>query len=86
MQNIRESVFGTFKNICTVVVHCWYIKDASAGFCQQIFKKSSDSILGKIDKKDLCHAWQILAIKKRGLGGLGESVKKGKFETKVFFR
>ena len=29
----RVSVVGTFKNICTVAVHCWYIKDAFAGFC-----------------------------------------------------
>ena len=26
----KESVVETFKNICTVVVHCWYIKDAFA--------------------------------------------------------
>ena len=26
----KESVVGTFKSICTVVVHCWYIKDAFA--------------------------------------------------------
>ena len=38
-ENIRESVVGTFKNICTVAVHCWYIKDAFAGFSQQIFAK-----------------------------------------------
>ena len=25
--------------MCTVAVHCWYIKDAFAGFCQQIFLK-----------------------------------------------
>ena len=37
--------------ICTVAIHCWYIKDVSAGFCQQIFKKKSEGILGKIDKK-----------------------------------
>ena len=34
-----ESVVGTFKNSCTVEVHFWYIKDAFAGFCQQIFEK-----------------------------------------------
>ena len=38
-KNTRESVVGTFKNICTVAVHCWYIKDAFAGFCQQIILK-----------------------------------------------
>ena len=33
-KNTRESVVvGTFKNTCTVAVHCWYIKDAFAGFC-----------------------------------------------------
>ena len=26
----KQSVVGTFKSICTVVVHCWYIKDAFA--------------------------------------------------------
>ena len=36
----KESVFGIFKNICTVAVHCWYIKDALAGFCQKIFQKT----------------------------------------------
>ena len=30
----RESVVETFKNICTVAVHCWCIKDAFAGFWQ----------------------------------------------------
>ena len=29
----KEYVVGTFKNICTVVVYCGYIKDAFAGFC-----------------------------------------------------
>ena len=26
----KESVVGTFKNVYTVGVHCWYIKDALA--------------------------------------------------------
>ena len=26
----KESVVGTFKNICTIVVHCSYIKDIFA--------------------------------------------------------
>ena len=45
-----------FKNICTVAVYCWYIKDAFAGFCQQMFDKkyTSEDILEKIYKK-LCH-------------------------------
>ena len=38
-KNTRESEVGTFENICTVAVHCWYIKDAFAGFSQQIFEK-----------------------------------------------
>ena len=33
-----DHVVGTFKNICTVPVHCWYIKDAFAGLCQLIFE------------------------------------------------
>ena len=48
----RQSVVGTFKNISTVAVLCWYIKDAFAEFCQQIFEQNiSEGILGKIDKK-----------------------------------
>ena len=51
-KNTRESVVGTFKNICTVAVHYWYIKDAFAGFYQQIFQaKNSEGILGEINKK-----------------------------------
>ena len=47
----RESPVGTFKNISTVAVHCWYIKDAFAEFCQQIFEQNIiEGILGKIDK------------------------------------
>ena len=38
-KNTRESVVGTFGNICTVAVHWWYIKDAFAEFYQKIFKK-----------------------------------------------
>ena len=52
-KNNRESVVGTVKNICIVAVHCWYLEDAFAEFCQQIFKKKSERILGKIDKKIL---------------------------------
>ena len=40
-ENIGESVVGTFKNICTVAVHCWYMIDVFAGFCQQILKKKN---------------------------------------------
>ena len=55
-KNPRESVVGAFKYICTVAVHCWYIKEAFAGFCQQIyFKENSEGILGKIDES-FCHA------------------------------
>ena len=51
----RVSVVGTFRNICTVSVHFWYIKDAFAGFCQKKFEKEniSEAILGKIDIKHL---------------------------------
>ena len=36
--------------------------------------------------KNFCQAWQILAINEVGEGGgLSESVKKGKFVTKIFF-
>ena len=52
-KNNRESVVGTVKNICIVAVHCWYLEDTFAEFCQQIFKKKSEGILGKIDKKTL---------------------------------
>ena len=38
-KNNRESVVGAFKNICTLAFHCCYIKDAFAGFSQQILKK-----------------------------------------------
>ena len=37
-KNTRESIAGTFENICTVAVHCWYIKCAFAGFCQKFQK------------------------------------------------
>ena len=40
----KESVVGTFKNICTVAVHYWDIKDAFAGFWHTHTKKS-ESIL-----------------------------------------
>ena len=57
----KESVVGTFKNTVAVAVHCWYIKDAFAGFCQQIFeeKNVSEGILEKIDKKKLSHQADI---------------------------
>ena len=38
-KNPREFVVGAFKYICTAAVHCRYIKEAFAGFCQQIFLK-----------------------------------------------
>ena len=47
----RKYVVGTFKNIITVAVNCWYIKDALAEFCQQIFEQNiSEGILGKTYK------------------------------------
>ena len=33
------------KKICTVAVHWWYIKDAFAGFRQQIFGKKKDILV-----------------------------------------
>ena len=42
-KKIQDSVVGTFKNICTVAVHCWYIKDAFVGFWPQIFKKIQEA-------------------------------------------
>ena len=42
-ENTKDSVVGTFKNICTVAVHCWYIKDAVVGFWPQIFKKIQEA-------------------------------------------
>ena len=35
----EKFVVGTWKNICTVAVHRWYIQDTFAEFCQQIFEK-----------------------------------------------
>ena len=80
---MKKSVVGTFKNICTVAVQCWYIKYVFAGFCQEILKKQSKGILGKIDKKLLSRLADFGY--QRG-EGLGESVKNGKFATKIFFR
>ena len=70
-QKIRDSAVGTFKNICTVAVHYWYIKHAFAEFWQQTFEKKeffSEGILRKIDKKllpclayfgqKICQAWR----------------------------
>ena len=65
------------KNICTVAVHCWYIKDAFAGFCQQIILKNV--------RRHLRENWQkkqILAIK--WVGGLHESVKKENLWQNLF--
>ena len=47
-------------------------------FVNKLLKKNiSEGILGKIDEKRLA-VW--------GMGGLGESVEKRKFEKKTFFR
>ena len=55
-KNTKESVVGTFKNRCKVALYCWYVKDAFAGFCQQIFfEKSQKAFQGKLTK-NLCHA------------------------------
>ena len=42
--------------MCTIAVHCWYIKDTLTGYFQQIIETNiSEDILGKIDKKNLSH-------------------------------
>ena len=41
----EDYVVGTFKNICTVAIHCWYIKYAFARSCQQVFEKKKFHIL-----------------------------------------
>ena len=35
----KESIAGTFKNICTVAVHGWCIKDALQDFVNKFLKK-----------------------------------------------
>ena len=47
-------------------------------------KNISKDILEKVNKKLLSHL--ALVIKGLRLGGGGDSVKKGKFGTKMFFR
>ena len=63
-KNTGESVVGTFKNICTVAVHCWYIKDVFAEFCQQISKfwllKDTSATKQKLLK--MCHLRHWLRI------------------------
>ena len=63
-----------------VAVHCWYIKDAFAGFCQQIFEEKTVFQ----STKTFCHTLQTLAIK--GVGGveLDQSVKKKNLKRKSF--
>ena len=53
------------------------------GFCPQILKKSSVGILGKLDKKLLS---RLADFSYKGGRGLSQSVKKGKFARKIFFR
>ena len=36
---VYRLIVGIFKSICTVAIHCWSMKDAFAGFSQQIFEK-----------------------------------------------
>ena len=50
-KKVREFIVRTFKNAMAVAVHCWYIKDAFAGFCQQNFEK-------KYFRGDLRENWQ----------------------------
>ena len=35
----QKSVVGSFKDTCTVAVHCWYIKDCFAGSVDKFLKK-----------------------------------------------
>ena len=50
------------------------MKDVFAGFCQQILKKNSEGILGKIDQKAFVTLNRFWVL--RGWGYLGESFKK----------
>ena len=53
-------------------------------FVNKYLNKNSEGIRGKIDK--LSRFWLSRGWGGGGGGGLGESVKKGKFATKIFFR
>ena len=50
------------------------MEDVFAGFCQQILKKNSEGILGKIDQKAFVTLNRFWVL--RGWGHLGESFKK----------
>ena len=65
-----------------VAVYCWYMKDVFAGFCQQILKKNSEGILGKIDQKAFVTLNRFWVL--RGWGHLGESFKKENLWQKCF--
>ena len=53
--------------MCTIAVHCWYIKDTLTGYFQQIIETNiSEDILGKIDKKNLSH---LSDFGHKGVGG-----------------
>ena len=74
----REPVVRTFKNICTVAVRCWYIKDVFARLCQQLSRKKSFGWQKTFVTLNIF--WQL-----RGWGkGLGESAKKKIFLQKSF--
>ena len=78
----RESVLGTFRNICTVAVYSWYIKDASVGFCQQIFKKNFRSYFRENCQKTfvtLSRFWLL-----RGWGVWVNPLKKENLRQKSF--
>ena len=56
-KNTRESVVGTFKNICTVAVHYWYIKDAFEGILStNISSKKFGRHFRGNQQKSFCHA------------------------------
>ena len=43
-------------------------KDAFTGLCQQIKKKNSEDILGKVDKKNLSHLADFGHLEAEGFG------------------
>ena len=57
-----------------VTVNCWYIKEDFAGFCQQISEKKM------FQRKNFVTPGRFWPLR-----GGGESVKKEKFTTKIFF-
>ena len=71
-----SQVFGSYFTCC--------ISFSQDQVCSQLQKYDPGIFikLGNIDKKT-CHTQLVLDVK--GVGALGESLKKGKFVTKFFF-